>query len=265
MARQMYDMILSLGGSCAAASQLKWRGLRQMSFPFDWLYCVSPETLERLAECFETDFKKWLQREHLIAMEGEEMRPNAAPFQYRDRITGFRFIHDCRLPLTDDEAYATFVEKYKRRVDRLLTCLRQANSICLLFDSNFPGCEQGLRRLRDVLLRKFGPGKKIDVVWFEFESERFGEQSDEEVRRFRFAHPKTDYIYKGKSFEFAVLDDMVLSGKIALPAGHGKRFHCARTPYGVRVDLFRSVRHLFQMEMSFRGHRFSLFVGAPLQ
>lgn len=265
MARKTYDMILSLGGSCAAASQLKWRGLRQTSCPFDWLYCISPETLDRLAECFEKDFKEWPKREHLILMEGEEKRPNAAPFQYRDRITGFRFIHDCRLPLTDDQAYATFAEKYSRRIGRLLDCLVKADSVCLLFDSNFSGCEQGLRSLRDVLLRKSGPKKKIDVVWVEFESERFGVEGDESFMRLRFVHPKTDYVYKGKSFEFAFLDDIQLSGKIALPAGHGSRFQCARTPYGLRVDLFRNVHHLFQMEVSVLGRRFALFVGSPRQ
>jgi len=265
MASKTYDMLVSLGGSCAAASQLKWRGLRQMSFPFDSLYCETPVTLKHLADLFETDFKNWPIREQLVEMGEGEKRPEAAPFQYHDKVTGFRFIHDFRFPVTDDNAYSDFSDKYRRRLHRLFECLKKADRICLLFDSNYSGCEQGLRRLREVLLKKYGASKTIDVVWVEFESDHFGEENEDSFRRFRFVHPKTDYNYKRKSFEFAFLDEMELSGKIALPAGHEKRFQCARTPYGVRVDLFRSVRHLFQMEMSFLGRRLSLFIGAPYQ
>lgn len=34
--RQEYDCIISSGGCCNAANQLKLRGLRPVSFPFDW-------------------------------------------------------------------------------------------------------------------------------------------------------------------------------------------------------------------------------------
>ena len=33
-----YDLVCSLGGNCAAAFQLGFRGLRVFSLPFDWGY-----------------------------------------------------------------------------------------------------------------------------------------------------------------------------------------------------------------------------------
>lgn len=41
-----YDLICSLGGSCATAKQLKMAGLRREALPFDWLFHLDNRPLE---------------------------------------------------------------------------------------------------------------------------------------------------------------------------------------------------------------------------
>ena len=158
--KKEYDLILSLGGSCAVANQLKVRGLRPYSLPFDWVFCVSPDALARLADCFRDDFAHWLLPDNLVEVDACDRNANAAKHQYRDSFTGYRFIHDFMEP---KEVCAEAVRtKYMRRIDRLYDKLRKADSIALCFDAKYSGSEENILAIRSLVLEKFGTDKEID-------------------------------------------------------------------------------------------------------
>lgn len=48
-----YDSIISFGGNCAAASQLRMQGMRLFYLPFDWLSMEGLRTIEWLISVFE--------------------------------------------------------------------------------------------------------------------------------------------------------------------------------------------------------------------
>lgn len=256
-----YDLILSLGGSCAVANQLKVRGLRPFSLPFDWVFCVSPDALARLADCFRDDFKRWLLPENLVEVDACDRNAHAAKFQYRDTFTGYRFLHDFMKPkeISIDEVRS----KYRRRIDRLYDKLYKAGSIALCFDAKYPGTEENLLALRSLLLEKFGVSKNIDCYLVEFCADRHETINREHLAVFRFTHPKTDYIFGvNPTFEFAFMDDFRLTGKFKVEErGKGSKFYVVHTPHGIRVLLWRLSRPIFGMKLTLGNKEFDFKVG----
>lgn len=63
--KRQYDLICSLGGNCAAAHNLQYKGLRPFSLPFDWVYMLNEEPLYKLADCFKDDFSRFFLQENL--------------------------------------------------------------------------------------------------------------------------------------------------------------------------------------------------------
>lgn len=245
-----YDLILSLGGSCAVANQLKVRGLRLFSLPFDWVFCVSPDALARLADCFRDDFARWMLPENLVEVDACDRNAHAAKYQYRDTFTGYRFLHDFGEP---KEACAEDVRsKYLRRIERLYEKLRAADSIALCFDAKYPGSEENLLAIRSLLLEKFGTEKTIDCYLVEFCANRHETICQDHLTIFRFTHPKTDYIFgPNPTFEFSFLDDFRLTGKFkSEERGKGRWFYVAHTPHGIRIWLWRTSRPIFGMKVS---------------
>lgn len=69
-----YDLIVSLGGNCAAALQLKRRNLRLFSFPFDYLAMQDGRGVNYLAEGFLTDFSNFMLKNNLKELNDEEKK-----------------------------------------------------------------------------------------------------------------------------------------------------------------------------------------------
>ena len=257
-----YDLIVSLGGSCAVANQLKVRGLRPYSLPFDWLFCVSPDSLARLADCFRDDFSRWMLSENLVEVDACDRNASAAKYQYRDTFTGYRFIHDFMRP--KEVCIDDVRSKYKRRIDRLYEKLRAADSIALCFDAKYPGSEEKLLAIRSLLLEKFGGrGKAIDCYLVEFGADRYEAIKQEHLSIFRFTHPKTDYIFgSNPTFEFAFMDDFRLTGKFKVEErGKGCKFYVVHTPHGIKIWLWRMLRPIFGMKLTVGNKELDFKIG----
>ena len=44
--KQEYDLIVSLGGNCMVANNLRYRNMRPFSLPFDWVYMIDEKPLK---------------------------------------------------------------------------------------------------------------------------------------------------------------------------------------------------------------------------
>ena len=92
-----YDLICSLGGNCSAAHNLKIRGLRNFSLPFDWCYIKNEKPIEYLTEGFENGFKNFLLKKNLEELKGNEYNEaHISCAQYKDSYTGYYFVNHFR-------------------------------------------------------------------------------------------------------------------------------------------------------------------------
>ena len=112
---EVFDLALSLGGSCISALQLRRRGLRTCSLPFDWLFHINDNILTSLSMCFQEDFQNWLLRDNLQELVGDE-RGVSPHYQYKDTYTGFRFIHDFFQPIDHKGECKNVKRKYNKRI-----------------------------------------------------------------------------------------------------------------------------------------------------
>jgi hypothetical protein len=156
-----YDVIISLGGNCGAASQLRMRGLRPVSLPFDWTYMDSSETIEWLPRGFSSRFSDFCLKDNLVPIEQEGVS-GLAPYKYRDIVSGYNFIHHFWESAETDAGYQATYNVLRRRTDRMLNLISQSSSVLFILATNFTYDPNiAVRFLEDV--RHIYPDKKIDM------------------------------------------------------------------------------------------------------
>ena len=157
---ETYDAIISLGGNCGAASQLRMRGLRPYPLPFDWTYMTGPETIEWLCEGFADGFKDFCLKENLDTIEHEAT--GLAPYKYRDRASGYNFIHYFWTSADTESGYRVTYDIIRRRIARLLKVLEGSSSVLLILATNFEYDPALAVRLLETI-RRYYPGKVVDM------------------------------------------------------------------------------------------------------
>lgn len=255
-----YDLILSLGGSCAVAYQLQAHDLRPCANPFDWLFS-GPDVLPNLATSFRNHFRNWLLPENLRRLNPNEMRGGGTQYQYIDLGTGYRFIHSFTKPM--EEIVHSVRETSMRRIDRLCTNLDKASSIALCYDSEKPVAHDHVGKVKNAILERFGCNKDIDIVIWEFSSERL-ETIDmgNGFAILRFPYPRHEFMYHNKSFEFDIMDNWCLSGKIKGDyRGKGKYLYLSRNSKGWKLLFFRERKKVLNIVLTTKRRKFEVSIG----
>ena len=255
-----YDLIVSLGGSCATACQLKTRNLRKVSMPLDYVYSKDSRCLEYLAKALERGFDDWCLQENLVLAKPEEMRPGGAPYQYFDTVTHYMYVHDFEEPC--ESVIEKVREKFKYRLARFKSAFAEAERIALVFDTENDDAEKGMIRVREAILRKYGAEKQIDcyLLTFDASKESVSETSGVVIRE--FSHPRHLYLFHEKCYEFDMMDEWQLSDRIKSDyRGKSKTLYLQKTHKGVSVLLYRSKKFRFAFTLGIRGKRYHLAWG----
>ena len=215
-----YDMIASLGGNCSAAMQLKNRGLRREAYPLDWVYMESDKSVRWLCSAFENGFADFALRQNLVLMS-ELNHSGSAKYAYRDVHSGFCFIHHFneRVDL-DQAAYDCAMVTMRKRMDRFLHRLKEAQSVLFILATNIPMSPDVVVELRETL-RQCYPDKTIDIHFKEFSatlsnplalveawSDKYGFAGGE-----RHVRPAYPYSFNLAGYEWAFLDELSLTDK----------------------------------------------------
>ena len=158
--RNTYDAIISLGGNCGAASQLRMRGLRPQSMPFDWTYMTGPDTIEWLCKGFGEGFRDFCLKENLEPIIHEAS--GLAPYKYHDRASGYNFIHHFWTSADTLHGYRITYDVIQRRLKRMLKVLNDSDSVLFILATNFEYEPSIAVRLLDTI-RSFYPGKVVDM------------------------------------------------------------------------------------------------------
>ena len=136
--KEKYDLICSLGTMCAAAQNIRRRGLRHYSLPFDWCYMTNEKPLEYLCEGFRNNFQNFLLKDNLKELIGEERNNNHNNAeQYKDTYTGYYFVNHFPLGKTLDESYEKTYSTVRRRLDRLYKKVKNSKKILFVLSPTF--------------------------------------------------------------------------------------------------------------------------------
>ena len=116
--REEYDLIVSLGGSCHVASQLRHRGLRVCSLPLDWTLMVDERPIQWLLQGIRSRFEGFCQRENVYAFESPTEEYGTIKQRLQDEVSGFRFIHHFSAAPDNKILFNKERSVIQRRIDR---------------------------------------------------------------------------------------------------------------------------------------------------
>lgn len=206
-----YDLVVSLGGNCSAAAQLKHRGLRPFVMPFDWLLMRDTHPIEFLATAFANRFVDFALRENLSEYEAATKEHGVEVRHCIDSKSGFRLIHHLHGPISS-AAYEEFHGQFQRRLARLYAHLRISRRVLFLLSTGFVYDERLLVPVKKGLEEVF-PGVEIELLAMQFDADRPAEFSVDGVRVMRIAR-KIDFVYdiQCTGAEWKCLDSVKLRG-----------------------------------------------------
>lgn len=213
--KKTYDAIIPLGGNCAAASQLRMRGLRLTSLPFDWLAMTDPCAIDFLANEFPAGLPDFFKKENLVPFDCPHQN-GTAPFHYEDSKSRFCFIHHFHRSLSDG-GYEEVRSTMDRRLDRMFRLIEHGDRILFVLATSFAFDPS----LADSLVASFRarwPGKLLDFRFMQFNASSLDEKvlADESFRDdgcciFRYRRPVGPYDFNLTSHEWSFLEGVALN------------------------------------------------------
>lgn len=256
--KKEYDLACSLGGSCASAHNLFYRKMRYVSLPFDWLFLVEQKTIEKLIECFNNDFSNFLLKENLEELKGEERGNAGKYYQYKDKATGYRFIHFFDKPITNENSYKKVKEKFDKRIQRLYSLIEKSESILFLLDIKFPIDLDLIKRLENTLIEKFG-NKKMDFVILEFNSTDDDIYLKDNVTVYKIKREINLYDFNETNFEWAFLDNIKISKNLFKPTLQIISIKKIKKGYGIYI--LNQIPSILRIRLYIIGIRFDFCLG----
>lgn len=203
-----YDAVISLGGSCAAALNMRKRELLTYAYPFDYCFCVDAKyQFEILSELFKTDFKKWLKKENIVPLSEKE-KGISDLYQYKDKYTEFRYIHDFKLPIEENGVYEEFYNKYTRRLKRMYQKIEASKKILFVSDNVRELSIDDIKKLKDTLNEKW-KNKIFDFSVIIFNIGEDKTEIDEGIKIVKLKRRKNNYDFFGMNYEWGTILDNV--------------------------------------------------------
>ena len=127
-----FDLVVSLGGNCAAAQQLCYKFFRTEAYPFDWTYFTSDEAVYQLIQGFKDDFKDYALKENFEELPANPSHPDR--IQYKDNYAKIVWANHFYYGKDD---YYCVKEKLNRRFKRLVNSVKKSHSILFVFSVSF--------------------------------------------------------------------------------------------------------------------------------
>ncbi len=173
-----FEHIISLGEACFVATILQNAKLRNFSSPFDW---ICGGDLRTRLNLLMNDFKGFADIEQLE--KAPSISPSEAHDMYYNKENGLIFNHDFLKNVPLEQSYPEAMEKYYRRIDRLLDILAHSKGILLVYMDMVDSTKEILSvdALTEYMVRinaKFKP-TNIHLLYYKFNKN----SENEEVKR----------------------------------------------------------------------------------
>ncbi len=259
MLKNEYDFICSLGANCSAASQLKKRGLRDFALPFDWTWFNSEDALYNIAEGFENNFCKFMQKDKLRKLKDDECsKQHNDKCQYQDMNTKIYYFNHFYKTKNDDKAKDTAIKTFRKRCKRLIDYLERAENVLMVLSIHKEIDIESVKNLVDVLKRRF-PNTNVDIVYqcFNAKKEESSVLSNLEIKKYQ--RPENDYDYHNTNYEWNFLDEIKLTNKFDKPLN--RLFKLTRVKRGMRIAVLKNINTVFYLKLYLFGTRLQICFG----
>ncbi len=260
-----YDFVCSLGGNCSGASNLKQRGMRTFSLPFDWTYIKSGNAINNLAKCFQEGFKNFLLKENLQELtEDEYNRAHTDNAQYKDTYTGYYYVNHFSKKIDNSDEYEIVKTKLDRRIKRMLEYIDNSDKILFVLSTCFQIEEEPLINLINVL-KELYPSKVFDIVSIAFSCEKDELIEHPNVKMFRYKRDNNVYDYIRTNYEWAFLDDVKLvniNKKVNINEKEKPvLLKIKKVKRGISIHLFSKLPTIAAFKLYFFGIRYNFCLG----
>ncbi len=182
-----FDVVISLGKSCQAAYQMKRRGLRTKSGPFDWFTVPTAG----LFTVLESDFENFMQQDNLT-----EVNNRRGYLVVRDNITKIQSLHDFHANQTIQETWPSFRDKMERRIKAFKKDLAESPNV--LFIRHGILREESIRLIN--LLKSIRRGKPCTLLALDQSFSDTEEPYDKDIISMHM--PQQDNSWKGSNAEW---------------------------------------------------------------
>lgn len=241
-ATRVYDCIVPFGFNCMAAFQLRFRGLRQCSLPFDWVLCPLAQHAEAYVSLMESHFDGWLD-ERNFEVEDTRRNPVSRPhITVTDRRHGLVYYHDFLTYPLEQAELNKVQAKYQRRINRLYNLCGHAGRILFVVANDKGHLDRerllGSRRRLSALF----PKATIDIFAVVFGAPTFEVVEYPEDGLYFSLTPRgfTHYDLHRRPWEWAWLDSVRVSDSL-----RGLLEHPPRKPGGLlETFCYKLYKHL---------------------
>ena len=165
--RKEYDYIISLGGSCNVATQLKHRGLRKCSFPLDWTLMADEKPLRWLLNGIRSQFGDFCLRRNMNAFEPPAEEYGIKKQRLQDAVTGFRFIHHFSADPGDKDVFEKERSVILRRIARFYARINASKHVLFVLGTVFPYDFSLSEELYKTLVDTF-PQVDVELICIQF-------------------------------------------------------------------------------------------------
>lgn len=125
--KRSYDLIFGIGEACSCTQSLRDSKLQVFSYPFDWLF---GSNFEGRVSILLSEFYRFIDKDDL---RYTSYTPSIKCDAYTSTFNGITFNHDFLKSVEFDEMYELVKTKYKRRITRLLSQIKNAKSILIVY------------------------------------------------------------------------------------------------------------------------------------
>ena len=253
---EKFDLIISMGGNCAAASQCVFRKIRMFSLPFDYTFMADTQPIDYFANNLKNEFQDILKKENLVELREDERGDAREQYQYKDIISGYRYIHLFNDDINKKEVYKKGYDKIHKRVKRLFKKISQAHKILVICATNFEFDQKHMQNVKKSF-EKLYPNKE-----FVFYTLMFNAHADTEIQagnmHFIYSVRAINlYDYDKTNFEWKFLDNVKISDRLS---DQNKFFYTKKIKKGI-LHFFRRINTILYIKLYLFGMRIQIIIG----
>lgn len=196
-----FDLVVSLGGNCAAAHQLKYKNFRTKSYPFDWTYFTSDEAVYKLITGFKENFKNYALKKNFKELPVNPSHPDR--IQYKDNYGEIIWANHFSYNKNKNSDYEQVKEKLDRRFKRLVDSIKEAKRILFIFSVSFKISPDAFLKLIDTLYTIY-PDKHFEIKVLSFDASKNSvfKNKDVEIFYYRRLINNQDFDTTNKEWDF---------------------------------------------------------------